>query len=202
MHDRRFIPAWAGNSGPDAGPQRLIPVHPRVGGEQNSPPNGDRQMIGSSPRGRGTERRAIDQGKIHRFIPAWAGNRTLICVACTGAAVHPRVGGEQLFPVPNRVIFAGSSPRGRGTGLASGAAGERLRFIPAWAGNREGRQLQGKPAAVHPRVGGEQRSLRFQIAAAAGSSPRGRGTVRVETIPRGIFRFIPAWAGNRLQIPL
>ena len=50
------------------------------------------------------------------------------------------------------------------------------RFIPAWAGNADARELAHFDHPVHPRVGGER------------LCPMGR------SIP-GV-RFIPAWAGN------
>ncbi len=51
---RRFIPAWAGNTGFRMRIRTVSPVHPRVGGEHFATPSGAGPINGSSPRGRGT----------------------------------------------------------------------------------------------------------------------------------------------------
>ncbi len=90
----------------------------------------------------------------------------------------------------------GSSPRGRGT--RSWATGSKASgwFIPAWAGNAipPSRAPGGGP--VHPRVGGERPEELASAKKAIGSSPRGRGTRGRSNRRGGIWRFIPAWAGN------
>ena len=55
--------------------------------------------------------------------------------------------------------------------------------------------------AVHPRVGGEQDARQPRPRTARGSSPRGRGTDHDAQGGGGIYRFIPAWAGNRTGRP-
>ena len=69
----RFIPAWAGNSSRRYRKAARMPVHPRMGGEQDRPKVQKPRTVGSSPHGRGTERRPCDSGCPLRFIPAWAG---------------------------------------------------------------------------------------------------------------------------------
>ena len=51
--------------------------------------------------------------------------------------------------------------------------------------------------SVHPRVGGEQSAGARPAARFSGSSPRGRGTGDPAFKATGLYRFIPAWAGNR-----
>ena len=90
----------------------------------------------------------------------------------------------------------GSSPRGRGT-LAVDVAGRiEMRFIPARAGNTTGLPVNPRPIPVHPRAGGEHETWFKWYVPGYGSSPRGRGTHRWDSIRVAIRRFIPARAGN------
>ena len=114
---RRFIPAWAGNRCPSRCDIRCRPVHPRVGGEQLIPGQQVGDVVGSSPRGRGTDVEPHDPVILGRFIPAWAGNSRMISRTVRPHAVHPRVGGEQPGRRLGRAGQPGSSPRGRGTGV-------------------------------------------------------------------------------------
>ena len=134
----RFIPAWAGN--------RLSAV------EENA------ARSGSSPHGRGTGFAALQWTIGIRFIPAWAGNSFLPGFGCRAAPVHPRMGGEQAPREDGRDVSVGSSPHGRGTGQGSSKHLQRIRFIPAWAGNSLRPFSADFANAVHPRMGGEQTS--------------------------------------------
>ena len=72
--NRRFIPAYAGNSvtGVSAGNRRT--VHPRLRGELGTLLTEEKIEFGSSPLTRGTLIVCIVFRKISRFIPAYAGN--------------------------------------------------------------------------------------------------------------------------------
>jgi len=172
----RFIPACAGNS--DARPQRRGPiaVHPRVCGEQGTDPAPTRETTGSSPRVRGTARRATQGFPTSRFIPACAGNSSNDAARVAYVAVHPRVCGEQRHFTSCPYANAGSSPRVRGTDGHQRVAGASWRFIPACAGNSVAplNLWRGKP--VHPRVCGEQVVGVGVGVMVFGSSPRVRGT--------------------------
>ena len=137
---RRFIPAWAGNTGVSAASDPPIAVHPRMGGEHPQIPKVRNATHGSSPHGRGTRRARRAAPALHRFIPAWAGNTDLVTDTRRRMSVHPRMGGEH-DPLFN-LAFArfGSSPHGRGTPLGALARGSFVRFIPAWAGNTRARK--------------------------------------------------------------
>ena len=132
----------------------------------------------------------------NRFIPAWAGNRSVDDENAVAVAVHPRVGGEQVNGQEFRLSLTGSSPRGRGTGRSPTARAIRSRFIPAWAGNRGLPVVVAAARSVHPRVGGEQILVSLTFMHFSGSSPRGRGTGDLERDRHVMARFIPAWAGN------
>ena len=154
--DDRFIPACAGNRGPDVGVGLFRTVHPRVCGEQALPDQFGRINLGSSPRVRGT---VISVGFMIvelRFIPACAGNRSYILSARPNTAVHPRVCGEQARRAFSGGRSNGSSPRVRGTAEPAGGVHLHLRFIPACAGNSRSGQDGPACPAVHPRVCGEQ----------------------------------------------
>ena len=113
--DRRFIPAWAGNTYVAKSTYGQRPVHPRVGGEHARGEQNSFTRRGSSPRGRGTLDGGTPAARPGRFIPAWAGNTRGQKTASEYASVHPRVGGEHALPGQPPLSFAGSSPRGRGT---------------------------------------------------------------------------------------
>ncbi len=91
----RVIPAWAGNRRSSASCASPMPGHPRVGGEQFVLNACNRDICGSSPRGRGTVVNGIRASSPTRVIPAWAGNRTILDRSRASASGHPRVGGEQ-----------------------------------------------------------------------------------------------------------
>ncbi len=72
----------------------------------------------------------------------------------------------------------------------------RMRIIPAWAGNTPSDCKGPRRKGDHPRVGGEHAADAIVYQIQAGSSPRGRGTRdEVQKIPDR-NRIIPAWAGN------
>ena len=132
----RFIPAHAGNRSIDRHFSMTKPVHPRACGEQALARAEFERGRGSSPRMRGTVTAASRDEIPDRFIPAHAGNSRLLCWSRKNRAVHPRACGEQATPAASRQSISGSSPRMRGTGSSSWLIGDRLRFIPAHAGNR------------------------------------------------------------------
>ena len=115
-----------------AGPRR---DHPRVCGEHADCIVSCAADLGSSPRMRGT----LDGRRLFRvrdgIIPAYAGNTCRIRSPPPHQRDHPRVCGEHTAGAADLVIFAGSSPRMRGTrfrrSLRRGPAG----IIPAYAGN-------------------------------------------------------------------
>ena len=110
-------------------------VHPRGGGELAVCSRKRSRMNGSSPRGRGTLPRAVDSAAFGRFIPAGAGNSSPAAMPTTGWPVHPRGGGELDEGAAGLSYEVGSSPRGRGTLVATYPAAGPHRFIPAGAGN-------------------------------------------------------------------
>ncbi len=132
---RRFIPAGAGNT---RTPPRSIPetpVHPRGCGEHTSAILLIPSATGSSPRVRGT--RVIPCRRVvgNWFIPAGAGNTTIMTIIPSANTVHPRGCGEHWAARISRSAFIGSSPRVRGTRIYRPGRAFYIRFIPAGAGN-------------------------------------------------------------------
>ena len=72
----RFIPASAGNRYEHSLKNCLCPVHPRERGEQFVRQLKMSQLLGSSPRARGTDNVVLPLPNVWRFIPASAGNRS------------------------------------------------------------------------------------------------------------------------------
>ena len=151
---------------------------------------------GSSPRTRGTARHALEVLGLVRFIPAHAGNSWRSIMRAPDRPVHPRARGEQIRPLARRSSSAGSSPRTRGTAFHSISHGPGVRFIPAHAGNRASTYPSPRTAPVHPRARGEQQWWRACSFTPCGSSPRTRGTERIDGTGHRHERFIPAHAGN------
>ena len=135
---------------------------------------------------------------LRRFIPACAGNATSINVCRGNLTVHPRVCGERSFTSFLTIGFSGSSPRVRGTPKIVWTNIQNLRFIPACAGNAHQPDRQRCLCPVHPRVCGERCAVLKINGVKTGSSPRVRGTRSSGTSCLGLYRFIPACAGNAI----
>ena len=97
------------------------------------------------------------------------------------------------------MLNGGSSPRARGTRLASWWPWRVWRIIPACAGNTTPSAVCLMAPPDHPRVRGEHYGRRSNQLPVTGSSPRARGTpggIRRASLPP---RIIPACAGNTLR---
>ena len=156
----------------------------------------DSTLGGSSPRTRGTRFGFWYLRSIKRFIPADAGNTIPTRVRYFGFPVHPRGRGEHGLTEAYVKLTAGSSPRTRGTLDDAIAEADRLRFIPADAGNTGSTTWNDPARPVHPRGRGEHTTFNVLGGSLGGSSPRTRGTrAHPRHRPRQ-HRFIPADAGN------
>ena len=92
----RFIPAYAGNALALHAGTSSPAVHPRIRGERSAGFSPGFAPGGSSPHTRGTPYSIRVMPRVHRFIPAYAGNahaRERIAVSYT---VHPRIRGERI----------------------------------------------------------------------------------------------------------
>ena len=173
---RRFIPAHAGNADAPVSRGASRAVHPRACGERGILIFVDRQRGGSSPRMRGTPADLDPIGYLTRFIPAHAGNASVVRVRSVWRAVHPRACGERVKPWRSAQASVGSSPRMRGTRPPADLRGLPTRFIPAHAGNAAQPSESSTGVSVHPRACGERSLVIGTCAYGGGSSPRMRGT--------------------------
>ena len=193
---RRFIPARAGNAASICLRRASVTVHPRASGERPEPSSLTFGLLGSSPRERGTPRRAGAAQSDMRFIPARAGNASSATGCWRCSTVHPRASGERVNGLRAPANLDGSSPRERGTLPISIREDKTRRFIPARAGNAPIRQHMALSGAVHPRASGERDQQDRRTGLSDGSSPRERGTQGRSVLPHPRDRFIPARAGN------
>ena len=173
---RRFIPAYAGNSGVFMSNANNGTVHPRLRGELSWPRREPFASCGSSPLTRGTHDVYGVVSRGLRFIPAYAGNSNFSELSTIKISVHPRLRGELSSRVTRVIEAAGSSPLTRGTRWLI------LHFCPL--------------LPVHPRLRGELRSAASSAETQCGSSPLTRGTLSITQESRRGRRFIPAYAGN------
>ena len=151
---------------------------------------------GSSPHTRGTPPTKKGLIAVFRFIPAYAGNESLISARASCTTVHPRIRGERIQRSLAGLGFGGSSPHTRGTTDAAPVARPAGRFIPAYAGNEQTVRVARLTWPVHPRIRGERSQRAPRTLATSGSSPHTRGTIPAPPPPSTRSRFIPAYAGN------
>ncbi len=157
-------------------------------------------MGGSSPRARGTFVESSFERLRRRFIPAGAGNISSLSLVLLQTTVHPRGRGEH----PHRPVCQGggpgSSPRARGTFMGDHGQPAGIRFIPAGAGNIYCDAGTFRAVTVHPRGRGEHSTKRSGLFLMRGSSPRARGTYEFDSCDLIDERFIPAGAGNMVEL--
>ena len=192
----RFIPAGAGNTRALRTGYRRRSVHPRGCGEHPHDHAKRRPSTGSSPRVRGTHPLGGHHLGGPRFIPAGAGNTLLDQPHGMPTPVHPRGCGEHIVKAAFFIFNAGSSPRVRGTPRVVTGRDNKIRFIPAGAGNTLRATVRAERSSVHPRGCGEHLSRAVAENKFAGSSPRVRGTQPGGRAAPRHPRFIPAGAGN------
>ena len=197
---RRFIPACAGNATAGVAAAGRTSVHPRMRGERIVRTEFMICGRGSSPHARGTRCRGRHRCLHGRFIPACAGNAGHHSASGSAAAVHPRMRGERSVLQEAPPAGDGSSPHARGTHRCPADGGQGFRFIPACAGNARAWPAFITRRPVHPRMRGERVGRACPPYRRYGSSPHARGTLSILSAHRRNGRFIPACAGNAIDV--
>ena len=151
---------------------------------------------GLSPLARGTRLNGNRHGLSWRFIPAGAGNSPASLEYPLYIPVYPRWRGELAVDFAGVVSAGGLSPLARGTLIMTHGRPDKVRFIPAGAGNSPVASFPVVSSSVYPRWRGELFPRDCDRHRPIGLSPLARGTL----YKRGEFmetvRFIPAGAGN------
>ena len=133
----RLIPALAGKTPCRRPPRRILPAHPRAGGENVMMTSASGMSPGSSPRWRGKRGRGRVVRAPRGLIPALAGKTSRSRAGMSRPWAHPRAGGENSNIVCRAWTSLGSSPRWRGKRRRRVPRSTGGRLIPALAGKTE-----------------------------------------------------------------
>ena len=110
--------------------------HPRVCGEKAAFHRLHLARLGSPPRVRGKDGRAVALAYGHRITPACAGKSAVPPWAAGPFQDHPRVCGEKSTRIAPKNCGSGSPPRVRGKGPSLPEAPSLWGITPACAGKR------------------------------------------------------------------
>ena len=192
----RIIPAFAGNTSPAPAVRPASWDHPRIRGEHSPSLRIPPRSLGSSPHSRGTHDWSDCRNFLLGIIPAFAGNTPKNTKELKKLEDHPRIRGEHNEQDEKEKWRLGSSPHSRGTLQDLARMPERMRIIPAFAGNTSRNRAEAAMIEDHPRIRGEHHFLQNILECDTGSSPHSRGTLQCQKITRSAHRIIPAFAGN------
>ncbi len=196
----RFIPAGAGNTSTWRRSLSRNSVYPRWRGEHLMKLETVGVISGLSPLARGTLYLKKAYGLLIRFIPAGAGNTRQLKPRKVMLSVYPRWRGEHSSWLICVLMLSGLSPLARGTHHGRPCVTSNHRFIPAGAGNTENQPAYSDTSPVYPRWRGEHVQATGKDDIYAGLSPLARGTPDTSTASDMGARFIPAGAGNTLNV--
>ena len=193
---RRIIPAHAGQTEGRALADSWNADHPRACGANGEGADAGSELVGSSPRMRGKPGVAWQARELTRIIPAHAGQTDAGAGWAHGSPDHPRACGANVLSICRQTGKTGSSPRMRGKREGVPLADDRLRIIPAHAGQTPQHSLAHAVTPDHPRACGANSSEFHLTLPPSGSSPRMRGKHHDNDDPEPPLRIIPAHAGQ------
>ena len=136
------------------------------------------------------------------ITPAYAGKRTLFCLAGRRNRDHPRVCGEKGRTGALDVVQRGSPPRMRGKVRELLFSFHCARITPAYAGKSAANTWITNKIKDHPRVCGEKEGYRVVLTFPEGSPPRMRGKGRGQALVVAGAGITPAYAGKRFRSPI
>ena len=190
------IPACAGEPSTSTCAKMSMTVYPRVCGGTWGRAAASCRNGGLSPRVRGNPLALHHPPRRHRSIPACAGEPrwALSCSHCR--KVYPGVCGGTFKKRDECPIASGLSPRVRGNLDSIARDSNRVRSIPACAGEPSTSPAPGTMPAVYPRVCGGTGQSAPAVPTVKGLSPRVRGNHEAVSWDEVIDRSIPACAGE------
>ena len=145
---------------------------------------------------RGKQMGAKPAPAVQRNIPAYAGKTQTMPCTSPQHPEHPRVCGENLDLIAHSLGPAGTSPRMRGKRWPRQSWVWSVRNIPAYAGKTAQAAQAARVAAEHPRVCGENFTMKPRDFFLQGTSPRMRGKPLFQYGCAQCGRNIPAYAGK------
>ena len=155
-----LIPARAGKTTGAESTCKGTSAHPRSRGENVNPSALEPVTLGSSPLARGKQSHVHTlKGRIG-LIPACAGKTPWCRGRRSNPKAHPRLRGENGKAPQAERKSSGSSPLARGKQVSPQEAHQVGRLIPACAGKTSLPQRLADRCAAHPRLRGENATLR------------------------------------------
>ena len=193
--ERGIIPAHAGLTNVERHCGRRYGDHPRACGAHIH--NGDARLdvVGSSPRMRGSRPSAGIRNPQTGIIPAHAGLTDLQRMRAASERDHPRACGAHQVKIITEEIMLGSSPRMRGSRKVKIIVIKNDGIIPAHAGLTAGALTSESTSRDHPRACGAHQNPYNQTDCLPGSSPRMRGSQGPQAARHRHDGIIPAHAG-------
>ncbi len=193
---RRSTPALAGKPRASVDLVAIVRVHPRAGGEAARRRGLETVVDGPPPRWRGSRHHHRGHEDHRGSTPALAGKPASFSNRSRKSRVHPRAGGEAATGGSHAGLAAGPPPRWRGSLRDAPTDRHSDGSTPALAGKPQYASLARVEFKVHPRAGGEARTLRPLPRRSAGPPPRWRGS-RFRSRPTGgVIGSTPALAGK------
>ena len=171
----RSIPACAGEPAAIVVLASSDKVYPRVCGGTHQLRLRPGAQPGLSPRVRGNRQRRAEAHRLHRSIPACAGEPVLSSLEQRTVRVYPRVCGGTNTSPGHRCFLAGLSPRVRGNQSSHENRDGMTGSIPACAGEPGTGRAVGQAHPVYPRVCGGTQGGAVILHIVIGLSPRVRG---------------------------
>ena len=196
MAQSGIIPAGAGHTGSSCIVHSCSRDHPRRCGAHACTGWQTLFAWGSSPRVRGTQSCIPSPCGAIGIIPAGAGHTETNYGWASRDGDHPRGCGAHIGFDKLIYFSEGSSPRVRGTLALIVSRHKIIGIIPAGAGHTCTTNNQCFGDGDHPRGCGAHEYCCIDIPHGRGSSPRVRGTHKVEKIFRDVQGIIPAGAGH------